>query len=214
MRKFVLVAGLLAGMFTTAAAQDATNKTKRNYFSLGPVLGYGHSWIGQTEGKKLFNSTGYLGLGMVYSRFAHWGFGADLVVSSEGQRARYNLGGTDYKATNDALYIRLPLKAIYFFGEYGDRIRPKVYAGPSLGFKVNEMHDADDDILKPTGNIFNTFDLGVQAGAGANFRVSRRAWLNADISYYQGVLDAIDDGNGDYNTNQNIRLNLGLLFAL
>jgi len=212
----MLVAGLVAAMSTTASAQDATNKTtNRNYFSLGPVVGFGHSWIGQTEGKKLFNSTGYLGLGMVYSRREHWGFGADLVLSSEGQRARYTLGSSDYNASINALYIRVPLKATYFFGDYGDKIRPKIYAGPSLGFKVGERYDADDESLKPSENVFNFFDLGVQAGVGANFRVGRRTWLNADISYYQGVLDAIkDDADDGYNTNQNVRLNVGLLFAL
>jgi len=67
---------------------------------------------------------------------------------------------------------------------------------------------------------FNTFDLGLQVGAGANITLGKAVWLNADINYYQGFLDAMKDSEHPYtmkngtNWNQNLRLQVGVLFGL
>lgn len=124
------------------------------------------------------------------------------------------------------------MRVYYFFGKYKQKVRPKVYAGPSFGFKISENNklESNDELTKSTlaslgeNNLpnpeFNTFDLGIQVGAGANITLGKAMWLNADINYYQGFLDAMKNNEHPYimengtNWNQNLRIQVGLLFGL
>ena len=63
-------------------------------------------------------------------------------------------------------------------------------------------------------NNFRMFDAGVNAGAGVNIRLMKATWLNLDIGYYQGLTDAVREAAGNYNTNQNLGINAGVLFGL
>ena len=62
---------------------------------------------------------------------------------------------------------------------------------------------------------FRTFDWGLDAGAGVNVRLARATWLNMDLGYYQGLMDAVkNDAAGNMNMNENLRFNIGVLFGL
>ena len=104
----------------------------------------------------------------------------------------------------------IPIRIIYFWGEFGDPVRPKVFVGPTLGFLM----------AAETGSIdikdqYNGFDFGLHGGLGANFQLGERSWLNTDITYTQGLTDITkSDFSEDVNRNGNIRLNVGLLFGL
>ena len=116
------------------------------------------------------------------------------------------------------LYLRMPLRAYYFFGDFKNTVSPTVYLGPSLAFKMSEndnmpARDQDNFINRNSGQ-FNTFDLGLNAGVGVNIKMGRVLWLNLDLAYTQGILDAVDDPAGNYSTNMNLRFSAGLLFGL
>ncbi len=213
MKKTLLLAAMAMIGFA-ANAQDVQKKSNAQYLSIGPVAGVGMSWVSGLPGNnKGMRSTNF-GLGVIYAKNEHWGWGGQLIVSAEGYDLTY--GGNEFKAM--PLYLRMPLRAYYFFGDFKNTVRPKVYLGPSLAFKMSEndnmpARDQDNFINRNSGQ-FNTFDLGVNAGAGVNIKMGRALWLNLDLAYTQGVLDAVDDLAGNYNTNMNLGFNAGLLFGL
>lgn len=214
---------LLAGAFilasTSCFAQATSGKATASQVSLGPVVSLGSSWVSNLPGSQEAIFSPAFGLGLMYSASEHWGLGSKLMVSSEGYRQNFDWGpGYHSEATVRPTYLRLPIEVNYFFGEYGDRVRPKIYAGPSLGARLSETvrYSGDplpsNEVIRTDGHNFSDFDAGLTFGAGANVRVGRQAWLNLDGGYYHGLVDVHADN--DFNANRNLRLNVGMLFGL
>jgi hypothetical protein len=170
---------------------------RQSKFSLGIKGGVGHSFIAPYK-NYAFNTSSNLGLSAVVSPWANWGIGLDAVFSSEG--ATYKSSDVEFAQQLD--YIRIPLKAIYFFRNYEHDFRPKVTLGPSLGILINEKNSFDASML----------DLGANASIGFNYRLIRAVWLNADVNYYQGFTDVYTN-NSVKDLNGNIRLDLGVSFG-
>jgi len=215
MNRLLTITSAVLLTFSTYANAQSSKRSNIDYASLGPIAGFGHSWV--SGGDKMdFKASGHLGIGLIYSKHEHWGWGADLTVSHEGFKMEDNAANSEMVV--NPVYLRLTPKAYYFFGKYGSNIRPKVYLGPSVAYKVDErvtFNDeklSKDDVKLLTGedHIFDDIDFGLTAGAGVNIKVAGRTWLNLDASYYHGIIDVTDDGNA----NRNIRLNVGLLFGL
>ena len=159
--------------------------SKAQTFSIGPTGGFGHSWITNSAGDSKFNPAWNAGIAAVYSTNSHWGIGADVKYSAEGNKVE-ELGITNTINTN---YVRVPLKAIYFFGKQGDLVRPKISAGPTFGFLTDASEATSDEGVKVKTDISDNikgFDFGVNAAAGLNFKVAQRTWLNTDVAYYRG----------------------------
>ena len=203
--------------FCTLVFVSAAHAQIKSRVSFGPTLGVGHSWtsadhVGNVNNK--FFPLYAAGLAMIYSADEHWGIGADLKYSSEGEKYP-----TDPNDDNDYRkirinYLRIPVKGIYFFGDYGDKMRPKVAVGPTLGFRLggeNEIYVDDREVSQVSSKSFTeSFDIGVQIGGGINFRISPAVWLNTDISYYHGLKD-IYTVEGKL---RNLALNVGLQFGI
>jgi len=225
MKKYlILMVGVIMSSFTvnaqsanSVASGNVLSKTRgAQYFSLGPVAGFGHSWLSNMDGQK-FKPSGYLGISLMYSRMEHWGFSDELVVSHEGYSLDYVRAGHLYNTKVDPVYLRMTPKAYYFFGQYGNTVRPKIFLGPSIAVKIAEDQYTNDNTMHYDGttvmtnsDLFHTVDLGVEGGAGVNIKMARHIWFNVDASYYQGVLYVTDMDN----MNQNVKLNLGLMFGL
>lgn len=199
---------------TTAFGQDTD--TKNSYFSIGPVAGVGHSWMSDMN-DQTFKPSAYLGVGMLYSKDAHWGFGGLVTASHEGFSQKVYKFGNEYVNSIDPTYLRATPRVYYFFGDYGDNVRPKLYVGPSVGVKVaednyiNEPAPMTDGIyMMPEGDVFNTVDFGANVGAGANIKLSRVVWLNLDADYYHGFTNATIFNN----KNRSVRANVGVLFGI
>lgn len=201
----------LAGM-----AQDQDNKKMPSYISIGPTVGVGHSWV-SSEPNMNFKPSVEAGVSVLYSRYNHWGFGGIVSVSHEGYSTDVYKLNNWYTNTFDPVYLRVTPRAYYFFGQYGNAVRPKVYAGPSLGIIVSE----DKYINEPgpietsnnvpiSANVFNTVDFGANVGAGVNIQLYKRTWLNVDADYYHGFTNATIRGN----KNRRVRGNVGLLFGI
>ncbi len=193
MKKLLFAAVLCSSLCFTAKAQSK--------FSLGPNAGVGHSWISKTDNAK-FKLAANAGLSMVYSATEHIGVGLDAKYSYEGLKA----GSSPVKGSLDLNYFRFPLKAIYFFNNYGDELRPKIFAGPSFGFLSSaKLNNAD---IK---NLYNSSDFGITAGVGFNYRLVKNSWFTADLSYLHGISKISKNGN---NHNRNIGVNAGVNFGL
>ena len=182
---------MLTGLSYAAVAQSK--------FSLGPNAGLGHSWVSNTNNAG-FKLAANAGLSLVYSATEHFGIGLDAKYSFEGVKAKGNTG-------LDLNYFRLPLKAIYFFNGYGNAFRPKIFAGPSLGF-LSSAKSGDTDVK----SAFNSSDIGITAGVGFNYRLVQNTWFNADLNYLHGLSDVTK--GSEVNHNRNIGINVGVNFGL
>jgi hypothetical protein len=215
---FVFTAAVLMAASARTMAQSsttsATTHSNSEYISIGPVAGFGDNWVSNLGATARFQPSGYVGIGLVYARNEHWGWGGQVQLSAEGYNVK---DGNGYTASSTPLYIRVPLRGYYFFGDYRNTVRPKIYLGPSFGFKVGESdngYNGADQAMAANLGTFRSFDLGVNVGAGVNIKLAKSVWLNMDLGYTQGVLDAIKDDAGKYNTNQNLAFNAGILFGI
>lgn len=193
MKKLLLALTISTGVFVTAGAQSK--------FSLGPNAGFGHTWISNTSDAK-FKLAANAGVATVYSATEHFGVGLDAKYSYEGVKGP----GTDN--TLDLNYFRFPLKAIYFFNNYGQAFRPKIFAGPSLGLLSSaKIRDAS------VKNEFKSSDWGITAGAGFNYRLVNNSWFTADLNYLHGLTN-VTKAQKEKNYNRNLQLNVGVNFGL
>ena len=186
--------------------------SKAQTVSFGPTGGFGHSWISNSAGDTKFNPAWNAGVSVVYSSLNHFGFGADVKYSAEGNKIE-QAGITNAINTN---YVRVPLKAIYFFGKESDVVRPKISAGPTFGFLTDASEVTTNEGVKvktdATDNI-KGFDFGLNAAAGLNFKLAQRTWLNTDLAYYQGLTDITKNTNTT-RRNANVGVNVGLLVGI
>ena len=196
----------------------------QSFLSVGPAAALGASWVSHTPGGNPdLKFSPALGIGVLYSRAAHWGFGGELLLSHEGYKAGYTTPD-DFAQTMtvNPVYLSLPLHVTYFFGKTGSIIRPKIYLGPTVAMRVDERRFYSTavpvySIGQATDNTqFRRFDAGVNGGLGANIRLAKKTWLDVDAGYYRGLMDAIvnTSENSAYNANNNLRLHVGLMFGL
>lgn len=204
MRKLLLGFILLTGISASSFAQT---------ISLGPTAGFGHSWI-DNVGDSKYHPAGNVGIGLVYSNESNFGFGADVKFSIEG--GKDNVGLSTYTENLD--YIRVPLKLMYFFGKYGDKVRPKISVGPSFGFLIGgkrEQQVGNVSIKTDANDLYNTVDIGVNGSLGINYRLVKNTWFFTDINYYHGISDIVKNNPSSVNyKNRNIGLNIGVNFGL
>lgn len=218
--------------FAAALMLSSFSVSAQRYLSLGPVIGFGHSnvtngtltsnAINPTEAKTLFHPSFHAGVGLIYAKHEHWGLGGEVLFSQEGYTKEFSQANFAYREAHSVGYIRIPLRAYYFFGQFQDKVRPKVYLGPSFGIRTMENSElttlSGAEVLPAKMHEFNTFDFGLQAGVGANVTLGKSTWLNLDLNYYQGLADALNDNmptlSSGYNMNQKLALQVGLLFGL
>lgn len=200
--KTILTVAFLAAVFNVQA----------QYFSIGPSVGFQHSWISSElpdSASHTIHPGFNAGLSLVYSNESHFGLGADLKYSMEGTSIKTEFLNVQTVTDWNTTYIRLPLRLIYFFGEYGNAIRPKIFLGPTLGALLSSKSE-DVDVK----DLTNSFDVGVHGGLGLNIRLLERIWLNTDVTYTQGLSDVTQsDLDNTKNHNGNIAVNAGLLFG-
>lgn len=188
------------------------------HLSFGPTVGFGHSWLSVEDAtyNNEFHPAYNAGVKLVYSTNTNWGFSADVKFSGEGGKIEDELAGTSFEYRYRANYIRVPLQGIYFFGQHGNAVRPKISLGPSFGFLVGgeiatKTNGVETSVVK-TDDVFDGFDVGATGAVGANFSLGGGKWLNTDISYYHGFTNVADAS--PRVRNRNLGINVGLLFPL
>ena len=158
------------------------------------------------SGRPSFN----LGVTYTYSILQNSGLGVDLRYSEEG--TRQEIGG--FELTTKLNYVRLPIKFIYFFGEMEDDFRPKLFVGPTLGVLVggkSEIRTEFGSTEVDSKDYFESFDAGVNVGAGFNYRLAESTWLNFGVAYTHGLLHVVK--NGPDSSNRNVNVNLGIAWG-
>ena len=189
-------------------------------FSLGPNAGFGATWISNFESSK-YQPAGNVGVSLIYSALEHFGIGADLKYSIEGGKRNYSVGTTAFTQTLRADYLRIPVKAIYFFNDRGDRLRPKVAIGPSFGFRIGGKNELETMPASGTAtvsksdikNVYKDFDLGLQGSAGINYRLVSKTWLNLGLAYTHGLINNAVNTSSNLK-NRNLQLEVGVNFGL
>jgi hypothetical protein len=195
--------------------------------SLGINAGFGMSGIKNYRSHPGFASNfgvnnsefmphGNVGLSFIHSTQTNFGYGADLKYSWEGARAENEQ--LNLERSLSLQYIRIPIKLMYFFGNYGQRVRPKIYAGPSLGFLVDAKEEVkgNTNFEAEVDDQFHNFDIGIQGGVGLNYRLVRNTWFTADLNYYNGFRDIRQQNSGGTKrlSNNNLALNVGVNWGI
>jgi hypothetical protein len=208
-------------------AQVALHRSMSDEVFIGPVAGFGDSWVGNLKGTPDFLPAGYVGVSYKNFRKKHWGFGGQLTLSAEGYKINpYNGDAIDNQTaygnlpTYTPVYIRMPLRVYHFFGNY-HKVRPEIFLGPSFAWKVEEYNTtgiSDQDLHSvPSSSTFRAFDAGVDGGAGIYARLNQKTTLNIDAEYYQGLIDALKtplNTSDNYNVNHYVGLSASLTFAV
>lgn len=200
---------IFIGLLTATSCVASYKVNAQQYISLGSVAGIGHSSFSNTPYKSKFNPVFSAGLSFVYAKHKHWGLGIDVMYSREG--AIYEWVSDDVR--HRLHYFRIPLKAYYFLGAYPSKIRPKIYAGPSVGFNLGEDIDWGTNLITLPFYKQKAVDLGLLFGFGLNVKIMNNFWLNTDFNFYQGFVDATQYINSA-NLNQKFQLQVGILFGL
>ena len=179
--------------------------------SIGPSLGFNYAWLSDnanSDPRPSFN------IGFVYNY-------SILQSSGIGLEARYSQEGFQTKIGNRTLtsslnYLRIPLKFTYYFGALEDDFRPKIFAGPSFAFLIGGETQTlvGENIVKLNSkDLYESFDIGLQAGAGFNYRLAKLTWLNFDVAYTHGFLPVSKGNSSSEPRNRLLNLNLGVAFG-
>jgi outer membrane protein W len=190
--------------------------------SIGITVGSGTTWMSNTNQMVVHKETCNVGATFVYSTEAHWGLGVDVKYSREGYKHTYD-GTMQYTGKNmdervSSDFIRIPIRAIYYFNDNSHKIRPNISVGPSFGFLTGGKIRNEDDMhhiytKTPVMDAYKIFDFGIQGTVGVTFKLMESLWLSTDIAYYNGFL--AQNKNGTANVmNRNVVLNLGLRIGI
>ena len=205
---------ILISLAVPMYAQINMSGLKTGTTFLGFTGGIGISGVDHTSGSTAERTSFSAGITFIEIPQSHWGWGGQVALSSEGYKVNYS-----YTQTIKPLYLRVPVRAYYFFGKPSSRIRPNLYLGPSFAVKQGEYSSYNNNpyegrnIDRNTNN-FRTFEAGLNGGAGLAIHIVKSAWINADAGYYHGLTDALKDPEGTYNPNHNMYANLSLLFDI
>jgi hypothetical protein len=217
-RPLTLFAGIALMATTHLSAQEQpTPKLKEDLF-IGPNVGVGNTWVSNLLPVRKMKAGGNIGLSFLYARDANFGYSADLAIAAEGHKRDSVNEEKHYVVTQSVtpLYLRLPLRVYYMFME-GHLFRPMIFAGPSFAYKLGEYSEENkvtgSIFMRNVSNDFRMFDVGVHAGAGMSVRMADKSRVNLTFCYYQGLTDAVAT-NERFNRNENLSVNLSLLFVV
>jgi hypothetical protein len=145
----------------------------------------------------------------MYSVDEHWAFTAEINYAQKGN-------SPVLRSFNNLNYLEIPLYINYFFGQGGDRFRPKAFLGPYLGILItaNTKFGGTKQDVK---NTYNPTDFGVLAGGGFHYKFNEAGdnWLIFDIRYGFGLSDLAKSANATSGlSNRALSINLGVSFPL
>ncbi len=205
MKKMILISLIIFPFCVKSYGQVQYELPEPSVFSIGPKASFAHSFIMPDKNWEFFPG-GAAGISTVYSPRQTWGLGLDAMYSFEGGKTKQEMNG-EFELERKLEYIRVPLRAIVFFGKYEDNFRPKISLGPSFGFLLNDENELYPKIAA------EPFDLGAELAIGFNQRLWEAVWLNIDLAYYQGFLDVYKDQK-EMQYNGNLSISAGILFGL
>jgi hypothetical protein len=163
--------------------------------SIGPVIGLNYSTVSNNSAAEF--KAGFVGgIFANYSTKTDFGFNGSLIFSQLGN----NVENSDNYLTLN--YLQVPINLVYYFGE-GMRegsFRPKLFIGPYIGYLVSAKSPGFSN--EQTVAFFNNLDYGANIGAGFNYAIKNKTWLNVDLKY------------GSKFQNRTLSLTAGISFPL
>lgn len=194
---------VLLTLLVTVFAFIQLNAQNKDRISIGPRGGVNVSGVTNVEESQTVTGLA-IGLTSTYSFNERTGITMDVLYSVEGYKAPFEL----YKMR----YLQVPVYFDLFFGQLGQRFRPKVYAGVSPAFLLSGTLN-DLDINQP---YFNKFMMNAVGGVGFNYRIANRIWLNTDARAFIGLHDIRHDdvATGDAVRPRTCQFTLGLAYGL
>ena len=199
-KRILIVVLMITTSWIVSNAQDAQVQDR---WSIGPRGGVNFANVSNVDESQSITGV-VIGLTTTYSFNENTGLTLEALYSVEGYKAPFS--------EFHLRYLQIPLYFDYFFGQLGDRLRPKVYAGIVPGFflggTANEL-DVNHD-------FYNKVLVAASAGFGVNYRVGNRIWLNADLRSYLGLSDIRSEANqtGESIKPSNIQLSLGICYGI
>lgn len=173
-------------------------------------------------------SVGYTaGVGVRYIEENFFGLQAELLLTRRGVDDRYD-SYPQYSYERRFTYIELPVMSHIYF-KMGKRNEIAVDMGPKIGFYLTDdtksKIDADYEslVISPSRHgykhhdmaVEKTFDYGIQAGLGYEFRLSRELSLQLQGRYYFGLGNIFPDAKGEVfetSSNQSIQIVMSVWF--
>ncbi len=230
MKKLLLSLALFAGITTAAQAQVEIG------LKVSPNLGFSRS-----SGVQTLDISGISIKNELASDGARLHFGGGLVIDYFfGENYAFNTGveligkGGTVKLTSTAAgapassgsfdlgmqYVQVPLALKLFTNEVAPDTRIYFLVGGQLAALVGGTIDGKKNTVdgRKATKSFNTFDAGVQTGAGAELVLGKSTKVFGGITYQHGLLDVLDKsfaglGGDDFTTkNSLVSLDLGLKF--
>jgi|GEM_PF-5409589 len=202
--------------FCLAVTTTFTAQAGEKFF-LGLTAGGNYS--GTTEMKTLksgFNG----GLSAVHVLGTHWQLEYSLLYSREDAAIKTNAEfATEFygKPVTRRSYLRLPVQVSYVFGKRTQPLRPRLFAGPSLGGLVGNSDNIRSKepnicIVDYPGHPVAVSEIGVRAGVGVQWRISRHFMTMLDAAWTEGLTKATAYPNSGIR-NRNLQANASILFS-
>lgn len=197
---------LLAAMITTLSFSAFSQEN----VSAGPVVG-----VNFARFKGDINNTAWrvgptVGAFLNYSIVEQFGLKGQITYTQLGTKF-------DNSADNHRFnYIQIPVLATVYLNKRGNDFRPKLMAGPYVGFLLNakDQNNNDINVMESNGSRrYNSVDAGIQLGAGFNYLIGTKTWLNVDALYGHGLADITNTTATTVN-NRQWGINVGLSFPL
>lgn len=174
--------------------------------SIGPIIGVNSSTVINLP-NNAYKAGLTVGGFLNHSVDEHFGINGKLLFSQLGT------GFDNSSLVHRLNYIQLPVSGVYYFGDAGNRFRPKVFLGLYVGSLLNATYDNGDDIKVNGADGYKKFDFGGQVGLGFNYRLKSRTWLNVDAGYNAGFVELSDNLGSDLK-NRAFNLNVGVSFPV
>lgn len=191
-------------ILTTSILSIACLTMNAQTLSIGPMIGANSSSISVSNA----NDNNKRLTGLSAGVFANYSVNEKIGINIKALFSQMGVADSDSDQSLRLNYVQIPLTGVYFFGQTGDKFRPKVFLGPYVGFLMSAKVD-DVDVK----SYYKSIDFGGQVGLGFNYSLKSRTWLNVDAGYAAGFSNIIDSNNGDGKNNA-ISVNVGLSFPI
>jgi outer membrane protein W len=187
-------------------------------FAVSDKVMIGHSWtVGNRSSDDLkyaFHPTVQFGRTAIYNFSDNVGIGLGTFFSTEGGTFKIQNNTAARKAEQRMNYIRIPLGAMFTFGDPANKVRPRLGVGGSVGFLVGgKTYVISKDDVFAGAKTIKTMSTKVDAGAtgslGLSVRVADGFLINHDINYYHGLVENKYESNLPSFTHRSIGLSMG-----
>jgi hypothetical protein len=177
-------------------------------FSAGPTIGLNFATFNGKDANQYGNLSSKTGLyigGFLNIHFTElFALQPEIAFTMKGSDGTETIYGDNYNITYTENYIEIPILLKFYIPIEGARtIKPNLYVGPALAFKVASNVEVSANGNSQTVDISNTtkdFDFGLAFGGGVGFVVGR-GMLDLSLRYTLGLTSIDDSGANTTVTN-------------